>query len=300
MNFICFLLRENNQLRNNLPFKNTNVGTYLGQNFLTDNKIRHYLGDKIKEIYEKSWCEVLVEIGPGKWSLTKLIHNISPEFFVIERDDHLVKNGKLSVEWLEDVRVIHADVLDVDVDEELKTRGQISQKTLVVGNLPYYITSPILRKFFGEGQQDYVGGVFMVQKEVADKLCTDAQKKSYLWRIINFAYDVVYLKTVPAEAFSPAPKVTSALIELRRKEIPLSHCEWNEANHGLPRSACNDFNFIKFLDFLEDFAPYSRKTLRSIATMLKKKKNKEWTIPKWLEGERLEKLSWSDIWEILR
>jgi len=76
-----------------------------------------------------------------------------------------------------------------------------------------------LRKFFGEGQQDYVGGVFMVQKEVADKLCQDAHKKSYLWWIINFAYDVIYLKTVPAKAFSPAPKVTSALIELRKKVI---------------------------------------------------------------------------------
>jgi 16S rRNA (adenine1518-N6/adenine1519-N6)-dimethyltransferase len=119
-----------------------------------------------------------------------------------------------------------------------------------------------LRKFFGEGQQDYVGGIFMVQKEVADKLYTDAQKKSYLWRIINFAYDVIYLKTVPAKSFSPAPKVTSALIELRRKNLELS------------------IEFTKFLAFLEDFAPYSRKTLRSIATMLKQKKNKEWNIPK--------------------
>ncbi len=258
------------------------MGTYLGQNFLTDNKIRHYLGDKIKEIYEKSWGKALIEIGPGKWSLTKLIHDISPDFFVIERDDHLVKEGKLSVEWLEEVRVIHADVLDVDISEELKKREQTPQKTLVVGNLPYYITSPILRKFFGEGQQDYVGGVFMVQKEVADKLCSDAQKKSYLWWIINFAYDVIYLKTVPAKAFSPAPKVTSALIELRRK-------------HEKP-----NINFEKLLDFLEGFAPYSRKTLGAIATMLRKKQNKDRTIPEWLKGKRLEELEWWDIWEILK
>lgn len=258
------------------------MGTYLGQNFLTDNKIRHFLGDKIKEIYDDSWCKSLIEIGPGKWSLTKLIHDVSSDFFVIERDDHLIKEGKLSVEWLEAVRVIHADVLDVDVDEELKKRGQTPQKTLVVGNLPYYITSPILRKFFGEGQQDYVGGVFMVQKEVADKLCSDAQKKSYLWWIINLAYDVIYLKTVPAKAFSPAPKVTSALIELRRK-------------HEKP-----SISFEKLLDFLEGFAPYSRKTLGAIATMLRKKQNKDQSIPEWLRGKRLEELEWKDIWEILK
>ncbi|MDD3262245.1 MAG: rRNA adenine dimethyltransferase family protein [Candidatus Absconditabacteria bacterium] len=258
------------------------MGTYLGQNFLTDTKIRHYLGNKIKDIYEKSGCEVLIEIGPGKGSLTKLIHEISPEFFVIERDNNLIAEDKLKVEGLENVRVIHADVLDVDVNAELQKRGKEANKTLVVGNLPYYITSPILRKFFGEGQQDYVGGVFMVQKEVADKLCTDAAKKSYLWWITNFAYDVIYLKTVPAKAFSPAPKVTSALIELRRKNLEIN------------------ISFNKLLNFLEDFAPYSRKTLRSIATMLKKKKGKERNIPKELEGERLEKLSWGEIGEILR
>ncbi|AHB41835.1 dimethyladenosine transferase [candidate division SR1 bacterium RAAC1_SR1_1] len=258
------------------------MGTYLGQNFLTDTKIRHYLGDKIKKIYDESGCTVLIEIGPGKGSLTKLIHEISPDFFVIERDNNLIAEGKLKVEGLENVRVIHADVLDVDVDAELKNRGQEANKTLVVGNLPYYITSPILRKFFGEGKQDYVGGVFMVQKEVADKLCTDVQKKSYLWWIVNFGYDVIYLKTVPAKAFSPAPKVTSALIELKRKDVPLS------------------IDFTRFLSFLEDFAPYSRKTLGAIATMLKKKQNKEWLIPETLRGKRLEELGWGDVGEILR
>lgn len=258
------------------------MGTYLGQNFLTDNKIRHYLGDKIKEIYEKSWCEVLIEIGPGKWSLTKLIHEISQNFFVIERDDHLIENNKLKVEWLEKVNVIHADILDVDIKKELKERWQVPQKTLVVGNLPYYITSPILRKFFGKGNQEYMGGVFMVQKEVADKLCEDTNKKSYLWWIINFAYDVIYLKTVPATSFTPAPKVTSALIELKRKQtIP-------------------DIEFLTLLAFLDDFASFSRKTLRSIATMLKKKRWKEWKIPEQFEGKRLTELWREDLSKILK
>lgn len=274
--------------------------TYLGQNFLTDNKIRHYLGDKIKEIYTNSLCEVLIEIGPGKWSLTKLIHNISPEFFVIEKDEKLIIDWKLNVEWLENVNVIHADVLDVDIDQEIKNRWQSPDKTLVIWNLPYYITSPILRKFFGEGKQDYMWGIFMVQKEVADKICSDAQKKSYLWRIINYAYDVIYLKTVPAKAFSPVPKINSALIELKKKAIPLSHCEWNEAIHELPLYARNDFNFTRFLAFLDDFAPYSRKTLRSIATMLKKKKWKERIIPDKFGGNRLSELWWEELWEILK
>lgn len=253
------------------------MGTYLGQNFLTDNKIRHYLSEKIKKFYNESWCEVLIEIWPGKWSLTKLIHHISPNFFVIEKDGRLVDTWTLKVEWLENVEVILWDVLEVDVNKELEKRSKISQKTLVVGNLPYYITSPILRKFFGEGQQDYAGGIFMVQKEVADKLCSDAQKKSYLWWILNFAYDVSYLKTVPAKAFSPAPKVSSALIKLKIKNEKLT------------------ISFEKLLEFLDNFSPYSRKTLGAISTMIKKKKNKSWHIPEDLKKKRLEELWWKDI-----
>lgn len=61
----------------------------------------------------------------------------------------------------------------------------------------------------------------MVQKEVADKVKVDAEKKSFLWWLLNYHFEVKYLKTVPAKAFSPAPKVQSAIISLvRKKETP--------------------------------------------------------------------------------
>jgi 16S rRNA (adenine1518-N6/adenine1519-N6)-dimethyltransferase len=101
----------------------------------------------------------------------------------------------------------------------------------------------------------------MVQKEVADKLCMDARKKSYLRWIVNYAYEVVYLKTVPAKAFSPAPKVTSALIKLKK-------------NPDIPT-----IDFEVLLKFLDDFSPYSRKTLGAIATLNRKRHNKDWHIP---------------------
>ena len=58
----------------------------------------------------------------------------------------------------------------------------------------------------------------MVQKEVADKVRHDAEKKSFLWRLLNYHFEVKYLKTVPAKAFKPAPKVQSAIISLIRKK----------------------------------------------------------------------------------
>jgi len=83
----------------------------------------------------------------------------------------------------------------------LKDKKLYSSQTLVVGNLPYYITSPILRKFFGYpakdgtgSQQEFAGGVFMVQDEVGQKLRSDAKKKSYLRWLLNYAYEVKYLK----------------------------------------------------------------------------------------------------------
>lgn len=87
-----------------------------------------------------------------------------------------------------------------------------------MGNLPYYITSPILLQFFGGEAPSFDAGIFMIQKEVADKIKSDAEKKSFLRRMLNYFYDVTYLKTVPAKAFSPKPKVQSSIILLKRKK----------------------------------------------------------------------------------
>lgn len=83
----------------------------------------------------------------------------------------------------------------------------------------------------------------MIQKEVADKIKTDAEKKSFLWRLLNYHFDVKYLKTVPAKAFSPKPKVQSSIISLiRKKDTPGCH-------YGQMRT------------ILERISMYKRKTL---------------------------------------
>ena len=197
----------------------SNMWTYLGQNFLIDAKVRSYIADKISALYQKLWCEALIEIGPGKGSLTTLISTISENFFVVEKDVTLIPNLKFKIQNL---KLIEGDILEVNVEKLLKEKKLSPKKTLVVGNLPYYITSPILRKFFGEWKQDFAWGIFMVQDEVGQKLRSDAKKKSYLRRLLNFAYTVTYMKWVPAKCFKPAPKVKSALIEFRVQSSPPS------------------------------------------------------------------------------
>lgn len=253
------------------------MSTYLWQNFLTDSTIRHRIADKAGDFYNKNNCEYLIEIGPWKWSITKLILNISPNFFLFEKDETLKETLEEVISNKEswDAKIIRWDVLDWDLEQfEWK-----KDKTFVVGNLPYYITSPILRKFFWSGKGEFAGWLFMVQDEVWEKLRFDANKKSYLYWILNYAYEVNYLKTVPAKAFSPAPKVKSCLIWLTKKDkIP-------------------NISFDKLINFLDLFSPYSRKTLSKISKML----NKKWVsfvIPENLNNKRLEELNWTQLEEI--
>ena len=281
--------------------------TYLWQNFLIDAKIRSYIADKILALYHEIWCEALIEIWPWKGSITKLIQNISDHFFVVDMDPTFHDNWQLMIDNGE---FILSDILVLDVEAMLKEKNLSPEKTLVVWNLPYYITSPILRKFFERWSQWFAWWIFMVQDEVGQKVKSDAKKKSYLRRLLNYAYDVTYLKWVPAKCFKPAPKVKSCLIQLTmtNDQLPI---EWD-----------------KFIAFLELFAPFSRKTLWAIQTMLNKRfatnvscgrdkssssthdkkikapcgrdKMIKFVIPESLQKKRLEELTWDDLTQILR
>lgn len=272
--------------------------TYLWQNFLIDAKIRHYIADHIFVLYKDLWCDTLIEIWPGKWSITKLIFDISKNFFVIEKDESLVEKLKSSTTTWSPSFIkednpgwfIQWDILDINVEKILKEKKLESEKTLLVWNLPYYITSPILRKFFGEGKQDFAWGIFMVQDEVAQRLDVGVNKKSYLRWLLNYAYEVKYLKWVSAKCFRPVPKVKSALISLNVKHEIVN------------------VKFESLIQFLDLYSAYSRKTLGAIEKMIEKKRQipptplYQWgpfQIPEELRGKRLEELGRKELEEIL-
>jgi 16S rRNA A1518/A1519 N6-dimethyltransferase RsmA/KsgA/DIM1 with predicted DNA glycosylase/AP lyase activity len=96
---------------------------YLWQNFLIDSKVRTYIATKIAELYTKWWCEALVEIWPWKWSITKKIWNISPNFFIIEKDDTLKSTVEEILSNLDENinhQLIMEDVLKVDLEKILE------------------------------------------------------------------------------------------------------------------------------------------------------------------------------------
>ena len=253
------------------------MSTYLWQNFLTDSKIRHRIANKTQSYFQQNECKNLVEIWPWKWSITKLIIDISQNFFLFEKDETLRDTLETLISQKENwmVKIIWWDVLEWD----LNMFKWEEDRTFIVGNLPYYITSPILRKFFWSGKGEFAWWLFMVQDEVWKKLRFDADKKSYLYWILNYAYEVQYLKTVPAKAFSPAPKVKSCLIWLVKK------------------SDSPNIPFHELIKFLDLFSPYSRKTLWKISKII----NKKWgsfVIPENLSNKRLEELDWNQLEEI--
>jgi len=251
------------------------VSTYLWQNFLTDSTIRHRIADKAKDFYDKNNCETLIEIWPGKWSITKLILNISPDFVLFEKDETLKEILEEVVAKKESwtAKIIWWDVLEWDLDQFEWKKNQ----TFVVWNLPYYITSPIFRKFFASGKWEYAWGFFMIQDEVWQKIQTTATKKSYLWWLVNYAYDVIYHKTVWAKSFNPPPKVKSCLVEFKKKQ---SH-------------ECVDFN--RLVEFLDLYSPFSRKTLWAINKILSKHGKTVFNIPEGLLWKRLEELDYQAL-----
>ncbi len=160
----------------------------------------------------------------------------------------------------------------------------VKKKTLIVGNLPYYITSPILRKFFAFTQPTRAGWVFLIQKEVAEKIVHNAPKKSFLRWCINYAYTVEYCFSVPPEAFTPPPKVTSAVIRVIPK----------------PLDEIPSLSYSILLIFLDQYSPFKRKTLWASHKIVSKLSKKSDSDPKKFDitsysHQRLEELGWDEM-----
>jgi len=265
------------------------MSTRLGQNFLKDSKIISFITSKISTLIEKYDCDTLIEIWPGKGAITKRIAWLAPNFYVIETDNRMIPHIKLLSEKMSTkINIIHKDVLEVDLDQLMINNNINPAKTIVVWNLPYYITSPIVRKFFWWAESKYAGWFFMMQKEVWGKIKADASKKSFLRWMSNYAHHVKYSKTVPAKAFNPAPNVQSCLVTFEPKETP-----------ELSASRFNDL-----YNLLDKISPYKRKTLWKIRKMTEKNKSQsstiEYALPEDLKSKRIEELSWDDMRSILQ
>lgn len=184
----------------------------LGQNFLIDDNV-------IDEIIFASGLSAdtnLVEIGPGLGVLTrKLVHQVE-QMWAIELDEDKV--GLLKEELKNSpVQIIHQDALKL----RLSSLWGEEKKGYLIGNLPYYITSPLIMHFLDQAE-NLSGMTVMVQKEVADRLAADPGSKNYgiLSIAVQAAAEVKTVLQVPPSAFNPAPKVHSAVVKFNLRPYP--------------------------------------------------------------------------------
>ena len=178
----------------------------LGQHFLIRDAILERLataacGDHISRV---------IEIGAGRGALTShLLHRVD-ELHAIELDDRLVAHLRKKFPGQPKLHVHQSDVLATDL-------GQWGS-AVITGNLPYYITSPIIEKFLALDDRFHIA-VFLVQREVAERLSAKAGSRAYGFLTVaaQLVCNIELVCHVPAEAFAPPPKVDSAALRFVRK-----------------------------------------------------------------------------------
>jgi 16S rRNA (adenine1518-N6/adenine1519-N6)-dimethyltransferase len=181
----------------------------LGQNFLIDDTARHAIADALGDAGERT----VIEIGPGHGAITSILAARCRRLIAIEVDRALAAELRFQFREQPQVEIVEADVLGVDF-AALLPAGETAD---VVGNLPYYITSPILLRLFAAGQRGLLGrAVVMMQREVADRLAAAPGVRDYglLSATTQMNAQVETMFTLPPAAFSPPPDVFSTVLRL--------------------------------------------------------------------------------------
>jgi len=183
----------------------------LGQNFLKSGAI---LGEIVKA-GQVSESDFVIEIGPGKGSLTKKLLENGATVLTIEKDSRLIEflNEKFGENISEGkLQILEGDILEYDLEKDLPENFQ-NKKYKLIANIPYYITGLIIEKFLSSNNSP-TDAVLMIQKEVCDRIVARDGKESILSMSVKVYCEPKYIKKVPAKFFSPAPKVDSAIIKL--------------------------------------------------------------------------------------
>ncbi|WGL61015.1 16S rRNA (adenine(1518)-N(6)/adenine(1519)-N(6))-dimethyltransferase RsmA [Pigmentibacter sp. JX0631] len=205
---------KTNQEKNNQAFY-LQAKKSLGQNFLNSEAIIDKISQSIDVLYDAGREKYLHEIGPGSGALTKKLLEKNIKILAIEKDQRAVEGlmKTLVLDYPDKLNILNQDILQWNPIQDNNISS--STKPICVGNIPYYITSDILM-WFCKFKKLYSNGIFMVQKEVADRLNAKPGTKDYgrLTVKVQLFFKVEKLFDVPAHLFVPKPKVDSAIIKL--------------------------------------------------------------------------------------
>lgn len=189
----------------------------LGQNFLIDTNVLNRIVDSA----DLGTDSGAIEIGPGIGALTEQLAKRVEKVVAFEIDQRLLPILKDTLSPYPHAKVIHSDVLEANVGEVIASEFREGQDIMIVANLPYYVTTPILMKLLEE-KLPIRGIVVMIQKEVAERIAANPGTKSYGSLTIAAQYyakaETVF--TVPKTVFVPQPNVDSAILRLTLREKP--------------------------------------------------------------------------------
>ena len=183
-----------------------------GQNFITDNN----LINKIVNSINITNNDLVIEVGPGMGALTSLLLSKAKLGLIYEIDKQLEPILVEKLSNYNNYKLNFVDFMNVDISKDIKNIKY--DKLIFVSNLPYYITTLIVKKVIDTTLFDTI--LIMVQDEVANRFCASVDSREYgsLTVYINAFYNVKKLFKVDKKMFRPIPKVDSAIVCLEKKE----------------------------------------------------------------------------------
>jgi 16S rRNA (adenine1518-N6/adenine1519-N6)-dimethyltransferase len=182
-----------------------------GQHFLSDPKILTSIVDALAPTPR----DVVVEVGPGRGSLTAILVERAGRVIAVEIDRALAAQLREKYHERTNIEIVEGDFLETDLT------SLAGEDFLLIGNVPYYITTPIVFKALEPPIPRR--SVFLVQREVAERMAAAPGTESYGALSVNIAVvaNVEQVLSVPATAFRPPPKVESAVVRLTPRAQPL-------------------------------------------------------------------------------
>ena len=198
----------------------------LGQNFLTDQRVARQIIDAVSP----RPTDVIVEIGPGTGALTRMLVERGGYVEAVEIDARLAGELRRSVQT-DKLSIVTADALTLDWSklitdataklDLLRHDDESRPRVRIVANLPYYISTPIIERLMSLGRNVF-DMTLMLQREVADRIATGpgGRDYGYLSVMVQYYCEAWKLFDVSASAFTPSPKVQSAVIRLKVREMP--------------------------------------------------------------------------------
>lgn len=187
----------------------------LGQNFLIDDQILKDIVNAAELTNESS----VLEIGPGIGTLTAELAERAKKVLTVEIDDSLIAILEDVLKEYDNIKLLHGDALKLD----LKTacEGYLDEPISICANIPYYITTPLINKFFKSGL-NIKSIILMVQKEVAERMAAKPGGKDYgsLSLLVQYYSRPDIVTVASPQCFMPRPKVDSTVIKLDMNDVP--------------------------------------------------------------------------------